>query len=93
MPSDRQPLDMDQRGPFSQPHMVREWIIFALCLGLGGHIALAVVLHAPERWPWTHAGLYGLVLSVGVYVAVQLARTLWRAVRGRSKEESLSGQG
>jgi len=84
---------MGRRKTSPKSDMVREWIVFALCLGLGGHIALAVVLHAPERWPWTHAGLYGLVLSVGVYVAVQLARTLWRAVRGRSKEESLSGQG
>lgn len=71
--------------------MVREWIIFALCLGLGGHIALAVVLHAPERWPWSHAGLYGLVLGVAVYVAVQLIRTVWWTVRGRSKTEPLSG--
>jgi len=73
--------------------MVREWIVFALCLGLGGHIALAVVLHAPERWPWSHAGLYGLALGAGVYGVVQLIRTLWWAVRGRSKTESLSGQG
>jgi hypothetical protein len=69
--------------------LVREWIIFALCLGLGGHIALAVVLHAPERWPWSHAGFYGLALGVAVYVSVQLARAFWRAVRGRSKAESL----
>jgi hypothetical protein len=71
--------------------MVREWIVFALCLGLGGHMALAVVLHAPEQWPWSHAGLYGLVMGVGTYVAVQLARALWRAIRGRSKSESLTG--
>jgi hypothetical protein len=63
--------------------MVREWIIFALCLGLGGHIALAVVLHAPERWLWSHAGLYGLVLGVGVYGSVQLIRALRWAVRSR----------
>ena len=83
---------MGQRDVSSKSHMVREWIVFALCLGLGGHIALAVVLHAPERWPGTHAGLYGLVLGVGVYVAVQLIRTFWWVVRGRSKAESLSGQ-
>jgi hypothetical protein len=80
---------MAQRDGSQKSHLVREWIIFALCLGLGGHIALAVVLHTPERWPWTHAGLYGLVLGVGVYGAVQLVRTLWWAVRGRSKTESL----
>ena len=84
---------MDQRGLSSQSHMVREWIIFALCLGLGGHIALAVVLHAPERWPWSHAGLYGLIVGVAVYVSVQLIRTLWWAVRGRSKADPLTGFG
>ena len=81
---------MGQRDVSSKSYMVREWIVFALCLGLGGHIALAVVLHAPERWPWSHAGLYGLVLGAGVYGGVQLIRALWWAVRGRSKTESLS---
>lgn len=81
---------MGQRDVPSKSHMIREWIVFALCLGLGGHMALAVVLHAPERWPWSHAGLYGLVLGVGVYGVVQLIRALWWAVRGRSKTESLS---
>ena len=41
--------------------MMREWIIFALCLGVGGHVALGVVLHAPELWPWSTAGFYGLL--------------------------------
>ena len=93
MLSDRQSLDMAQRDVSQKSHLVREWIVFALCLGLGGHIALAVVLHAPERWPWSHAGLYGLALGVGVYAVVQLVRTLWWALRGRSKAESFSGQG
>lgn len=84
---------MARKDTVSKSNMIREWIIFALCLGLGGHLALAVVLHAPERWLWSHAGLYGLVLGVGVYVAVQLLRALWWAVRGRSKAESLSEQG
>jgi hypothetical protein len=74
-------------------NMVREWIVFALCLGLGGHMALAVVLHAPEQWLWSHAGLYGLVLGMGAYAGVQLIRSLWWAVRVRSKSESPSGQG
>ena len=81
---------MGQRDVPSKSHMIREWIVFALCLGLGGHMALAVVLHAPERWPWSHAGLYGLVLGAGVYGVVQLVRALWWAACGRSKAESLS---
>ena len=90
---DRQSLDMAQRDVSQKSRLIREWIVFALCLGLGGHIALAVVLHAPERWPWSHAGLYGLVLGVGAYVAVQLIRTLRWALRGPSKAESVSGHG
>ena len=84
---------MDQGGVSQKSNMIREWIVFALCLGLGGHIALAVVLHAPERWFWSHAGLYGLVLGVGAYAVVQLVRALWWAARVRSKAESLRGQG
>lgn len=73
--------------------MIREWIVFALCLGLGGHIALGVVLHSPERWPWSDAGLYGLVMGVAVYLAVQLIRTVWWAVRGRSRTGPLDDYG
>ncbi len=93
MLSERQSLDMAQRDISTKFYLVREWIVFALCLGLGGHIALAVVLHAPERWPWSHAGFYGLALGVGAYVAVLLIRTLWWTLRGRSKAEPVSGQG
>ena len=61
--------------------LMREWIIFALCLGVGGHIALAFVLHAPELWPWSRAGLYGLLSGLAVYVLVQVIRLIWRAAR------------
>lgn len=81
---------MDHQELPSKARFAREWIIFALCLGLGGHVALAVVLHAPERWPWSHAGFYGLVLGVGVYGTVQLIRALRWAVTGR-RAESLGG--
>lgn len=57
--------------------MVREWIIFALCLGVGGHIALGFVLHAPDLWPWGRAGLYGLFSGVAVYAVVQAVRWMW----------------
>jgi hypothetical protein len=61
--------------------LIREWIIFALCLGVGGHIALAFVLHVPDLWPWSRAGLYGLLSGLAFYALVQLGRWLWRAVR------------
>lgn len=65
--------------------MVREWIIFAICLGLGGHVVLGFVLHAPDLWPWRDAGLYGLLVGLSVYVVVQLARSLWWLLRGKTK--------
>lgn len=58
--------------------MIREWIIFALCLGVGGHIALGVMLHAPDLWPWSTAGFYGLLSGLAVYVLVQGVRGLWK---------------
>jgi hypothetical protein len=61
--------------------MMREWIIFALCLGVGGHVALGVILHAPELWPWSTAGLYGLMSGLAVYAVVQAARGFWKVWR------------
>lgn len=63
--------------------VLREWVIFALSLGLGGHLVLAVVLHAPDRWPWHRAGAYALLSGLAVYVMVQVARSLWWSIRGR----------
>ena len=67
--------------------LVREWIVFAICLGLGGHIVLGVILHAPEKWPWTDAGVHGLLVGLSVYVAVQLVRSVWWLIRGKPKSE------
>jgi predicted anti-sigma-YlaC factor YlaD len=61
--------------------MIREWIIFALCLGAGGHIALAVMLHAPNLWPWSTAGFYGLMTGIILYALVQGGRVLWKVSR------------
>jgi hypothetical protein len=66
--------------------MLREWIIFAISLGVGGHIALGVVLHAPEAWPWRTAGLSGLLIGLLVYGLVQLARSVWWMVRRRHRQ-------
>ncbi|MBM4125272.1 MAG: hypothetical protein FJ246_10035 [Nitrospira sp.] len=63
--------------------MAREWIIFAICLGLGGHIVLGLILHAPEAWPWREAGTYGLLVGFSVYAVVQLIRMGWWLVRRR----------
>lgn len=57
--------------------LAREWIIFAICLGAGGHLALGFVLHAPELWPWSRAGLYGLLSGLAIYLCVQIVRLVW----------------
>jgi hypothetical protein len=68
--------------------LMREWILFALCLGFGGHIALGFVLHAPNAWPWSRAGLYGLLSGLVVYAAVQLMRLLWQLLKKREFTDS-----
>jgi hypothetical protein len=68
--------------------MAREWIIFAICLGLGGHIALGVMLHAPDLWPLSRAGLYGLLSGLALYGVVQLGRSFWRFHRGGSDDDA-----
>ncbi len=73
--------------------MMREWIIFALCLGVGGHVALGVVLHAPGYWPWNTAALYGLLSGLAVYVAVQAIRAAWSWFRRSAQEADPSDPG
>jgi len=68
--------------------LIREWIIFAICLGLGGHIALALLLHAPEQWPVNTLWLYGASLTLSIYVCVQLLRSVWWFCKGERPEES-----
>ena len=65
--------------------MAREWIIFALCLGLGGHIVLGIILHNPESWPWSEGGLRALLVGLSVYVVVQLLRSIWWLIRSRNR--------
>lgn len=71
--------------------LAREWIIFALCLGAGGHLALGFVLHAPDMWPWSRAGLYGLLSGLVIYVSVQVVRFVWGRVKSERSDQSLDG--
>lgn len=66
--------------------LAREWIIFALCLGAGGHLALGFVLHAPDLWPWSRAGLYGLLSGLVIYILVQALRFLWSRVHAKESD-------
>ncbi len=61
----------------------KEWIIFALSVGLGGHLALGLMLHSPQRWPWQDAGLHGALIGISVYVLVQVVRSCWWLVSPR----------
>jgi hypothetical protein len=72
---------------------MREWIIFALCLGVGGHVALGVMLHAPDLWPWSTAGFYGLLSGLAIYVLVQAGRGLWRLIRSAKTSEQQPSSG
>jgi hypothetical protein len=59
----------------------REWIIFALSFGLGGHVALGFMLHnsTPDRWQTI--GWNAVFFGVFVYVAVQAGRSIFLAIR------------
>jgi len=68
---------------------IREWIIFALCLGLGAHVTLGLVMHDVQAWPAQTFGIYGVLISLAIYVVVQLIRSIWWIMRGESTEDSL----
>ena len=40
-------------------------------------MALGVMLHAPDLWSVSEAGLNGLYVGLGIYVAVQIIRSFW----------------
>jgi hypothetical protein len=73
--------------------MMREWIIFALCLGVGGHIALGVMLHAPELWPWSTAGFYGFLSGLAVYAVTQGIRGLWKLLKSSPQDSTKNPSG
>jgi len=73
--------------------MIREWIIFALCLGVGGHIALGVMLHIPDLWPGSTASFYGLLSGLAVYVLVQGARGLWKLFKSSAQTGTKNSSG
>jgi hypothetical protein len=72
--------------------LAREWIIFALCLGAGGHLALAFVLHAPDLWPWSKAGFYGFLSGLAIYAGVQATRLVWRRIQSERMDHPTDGK-
>ena len=61
----------------------REWIIFALSIGLGGHVALGVVLHDPSPKQWQDIGWNAVFFGLFIYVVFQAGRSLFMVVRAR----------
>jgi hypothetical protein len=59
----------------------REWIIFALSFGLGGHVALGFMLHSSTPDRWQTIGWNAVFFGVFVYVAVQAGRSIFLAIR------------
>lgn len=70
---------------FTKTTMVREWIVLALCLGMGAHVALGVLLHGSLGWPTETFGLYGIFFGLCIYGVVQVSRSVWRIWQGKSK--------
>ena len=63
--------------------LAREWIIFALSIGIGGHVAFGLVLHDPLQQRWQEIGWNILFIGLFVYIIVQAGRSLFTAIRAR----------
>ena len=70
---------------FTKKTVIREWIVLALCLGLGAHVALGVLLHGSMDWPTEAFGFYGILFGVVIYMVVQVGRSIWWTLKGKSK--------
>jgi len=68
--------------------LIREWVLFALSLGFGGHVALAMMLHAAELWPWDKAGIYAFLVGLSVYVGMQVLRSMWWVITEARRSRS-----
>jgi uncharacterized protein (DUF2062 family) len=67
---------------------VREWIIFALSIGLGGHVALGLILHNPS----TLKNVWWNTFSIGlfIYILFQAGRSVVLWLRARRAKRHLS---
>ena len=69
--------------------VIREWIIVALCIGLGAHVTLGMVLHGPGEWSGATYATYGILISLSIYVLVQLGRSVWWWLRVERSAEKM----
>ena len=67
----------------------REWIIFAISMGAGAHVALGMILHAPERWDWNHTATHTILIGFAIYGVIQIIRSFrWIIKRKRPTEST-----
>ncbi len=76
-------MAIDESG--KKKTVFREWIIFAVSMGAGAHIALGLILHSPDKWDWNHTAVHIGLIGLSVYVVVQIARSCWWFIRGRRR--------
>jgi hypothetical protein len=69
--------------------LAREWIIFALSIGLGGHVAFGLVLHDPGQGRWQDVGWNAFFIGLFVYVAFQACRSIYLAIHARRTKRTL----
>jgi len=69
--------------------LAREWIIFALSIGLGGHVALGLVLHDPSPERWQGVGWKAVFIGLFVYVVVQAGRSIFLAIRSHRAKRNV----
>lgn len=61
----------------TQKTVIREWLVLALSLAFGAHVALGFLLHGSLGWRTEEFGFYGIIFGVGVYAVVQVIRSVW----------------
>ena len=75
--------------PARKTVVAREWIIFALSFGLGGHVALGFMLHGSTPDRWQTIGWKAVFFGLFVYVAVQAGRSIYLAIRSRQAKRDI----
>jgi hypothetical protein len=73
--------------PAKKAVWAKEWIIFALSIGLGGHVALGLVLHNPSARQGI--GWKAVLIGLFIYVLFQAGRSVFLVLRTRHTKRHL----
>ncbi|HHZ82471.1 MAG TPA: hypothetical protein EYN60_00385 [Nitrospirales bacterium] len=77
-------MAIDESG--KKKTVFREWIIFAVSMGAGAHIALGMILHSPDTWDWNHTAIHTFLIGLSVYVIAQIGRSCWGFFKRRKRD-------